>query len=267
MKIALFSASLLASSLSMAAIPIDGIYSSLFGGFSYLPDNISAIHQGSHFQLASFNSGYNAGGRFGYQSGHLRYEGEVTYTAASAKSFSTNSIPFQFFGPLRHHRTVNGRTQAGFGMANVYYDFPEVVPCISPFLGIGLGFGRVQTTLNTEREFISQGFFNPALLGSGTTGTGLITPASLTPGFVTPGFSNNGIPVREFFVQRRFKGADSAFAYQGTAGFTFNYLENWALNIAYRYIGSTRLDRLGKSFQGNLASVGVVYRFNGYIYK
>ena len=36
----LFSAVLLTSGIATAAVPIDGWYASLFGGYSYLPNNL-----------------------------------------------------------------------------------------------------------------------------------------------------------------------------------------------------------------------------------
>lgn len=221
MRIALFSAAFLASSLAVAATPIDGLYASVFGGYSYLPDNVSKYRYGIKFDRAEFDKGYNIGGRFGYQSHPLRYEGEFSYIRASTKSFHTTRYPFQLNPVRQRHRRVNGDTSATLGMANVYYDFPDMVPCISPFLGAGLGYGWIQTSLKN----------------------------------------------REFFTRQHFQGSGSTFAYQGTAGFTFNFSENYALNLAYRYVGTSRVDDIGKSFQGHLGSVGVIYRFNEYKYK
>lgn len=243
MRIALFSAALLASSLASAATPIGGLYSSLFGGYSYLPDNISKIRHDFRFNRASFNNGYNAGGRFGFQSGHMRYEGEVTYTTASASSYNADAfpLPFQLTRNRTHFRHSRGRTQAGFGMANVYHDFPEMVPCISPFLGAGLGYGWVETSLTRHRD---------ALLDNRQVLAFIANPL-----------------FRDLDRGRHIKASGGGFAYQGTAGLTFNFQENWALNVAYRYVATTRIRDLGKTFQGHLGSVGVVYRYNEYNYK
>lgn len=221
MRIALFSAALLASQAAMAATAIDGLYSSVYGGYSYLPDNLSQTAYNTKYERASFNNGYNAGARFGYQNHPFRYEAEFTYLKASAKSFHTNHFPFLPEPLVRRHRKVEGNTSAALGMANVYYDFPDMVPCISPFIGVGLGYGWTETTVSSRR----------------------------------------------FFIRRYFKGSGSTFAYQGTAGLTYNFTENYALNLAYRYVGTTRVAGLGKAFQGNLASVGVIYRYNEYFYK
>lgn len=226
MKTAFFSATLLASGLAAAATPIDGWYSSVFGGYSYLPDNISRTYYGTTFTHASYTAGYNAGGRFGFQGGPMRYEGEFTYISANANAFRANGI-------RRFH--PSGHSNAALGTANVYYDFPEMVPCISPFLGGGLGYGWVEGRLNSRRSPFAQRFVN----------------------------HRNALVAHQF----SFKGSDSVFAYQATAGLTYNFAENYALNIAYRYVGTTRVDKLGKIFQANLASIGVVYRFNEYNYK
>jgi opacity protein-like surface antigen len=221
MKIAFFSATVLASSLATAATPIDGLYSSVFGGYSYLPDNVSERHHGIKFERASFNNGYNAGYRFGYQTHPLRYEGEFSYLRANVKSFHSNRFPFGLTPGFKRHRNVSGNTSAVLGMGNLYYDFPDMVPCIAPFLGLGLGYGWIETSMGNHSRF----------------------------------------------TRRHFKGSGSSFAYQGTAGLTYNFTENYALNIAYRYVGTTQVNGLGKVFQGHLASVGVIYRFNEYNYK
>ena len=218
MRIVFFSAALLASGLAAAATPVDGWYSSVFGGYSNIPDNISNRHFGIKRDHASYNGGYHAGARFGFQSQPLRYEAEFTYIHASIKKFRVFQIPQ--LGRIRQFG-INSQVNAALGMANVYYDFPEMVPCISPFLGGGIGYGWVEARLSTRNPF----------------------------------FSTN------------FKGSNSVFAYQATAGLTYNFSENYALNIAYRYVGTERVHELGKIFQANLGTVGVIYRFDEASYK
>lgn len=139
MKTALISASLLASSISFAAIPVDGWYGSVFGGFSYLPDNVSTWHNGLVFSNPTYNSGYNAGGNVGFKSNPLRYEGELSYIHADTKHYDVNFL---------RQGGVFGQSQAITAMANIYYDFPEIVPAIEPYLGIGLGYAWVEANLN-----------------------------------------------------------------------------------------------------------------------
>lgn len=215
MRIVFFSAALFASSLAIAATPIDGWYSSVFGGYTYIPDNVKKTYYGYGIDRASYGSGYNAGGRFGFQSNPMRYEAELTYIQAKAQKFSINE---------RRQRHASGHNTAALAMGNVYYDFPEMVPCIAPYLGIGLGYGWVEADLRSRHDY-------------------------------------------RFYGPTHFKGSSSAFAYQGTAGITFNFSENYAFNLAYRYVGTDHIDHVGKVFQANLASIGVVYRFNEYNYK
>jgi opacity protein-like surface antigen len=60
---------------------------------------------------------------------------------------------------------------------------------------------------------------------------------------------------------------NNAFAYQGTAGLTFHFSENYGLNVSYRYVGTTRLDTLGSIFQAHLITGGAIYRFDGCEFK
>jgi opacity protein-like surface antigen len=244
MRIAFFSSMLLASSLATAATPIDGLYGSFFGGYTYIPDNLSKLHNNIKFTHAVYNNGFNAGGRFGYQSNNWRYEGEITYLRTTVNSFRFNRrFPISTLDVFRV-RDVNGQTNTITGIANLYYDFPEMVPCIAPFLGAGIGFGwfgiHFSNDFNHNRHF----FENPNFF-----------------------FRNPTIFQNPFFRDLHYSGSSSAFVYQGTAGLTYNFTENYALNLAYRYIGSTRISALGKVLQSHSASVGVVYRFNEYNYK
>ena len=60
---------------------------------------------------------------------------------------------------------------------------------------------------------------------------------------------------------------DNVFSYQGTAGITYNFAEQYAVNIAYRYIATSKPEDFGRIFQAHLASAGVSYRFDCDTYK
>jgi len=214
MKIAMFTAAILSSGIAASATPIDGWYGAAFGGVTAMPDNLSVTRFGYVRNHARYDAGFNAGGQLGFKSNPLRYELEGTYIEASLRHFQLNSI-------RQRHRYVHGQTWAGLGMANVYYDFPDMVPTIQPFVGVGLGYAYVHTLIEKR----------------------------------TPYFRN------------AYSAEDSAFAYQVTGGFIYNFAENYALTLAYRYVGTTRVDALGKVFQANLGTAGVVYRFNEANYK
>jgi len=212
MRIAFASAALLATQIVSAATPIPGWYSSVFGGYAYLPNNISNTQIGQVRTNASYNGGYDAGGSIGFKSEPMRYEGELTYIHAKLDRFNINNIP---------QTHVAGYGQAVLAMANIYYDFPDMVAAVQPFLGVGLGYAWVDSQLNSEGPF----------------------------------------------TRTQFSASSSAVAYQATAGLTFNYSENYAFNVGYRYVATTRIHDLGKVFQANLANVGVVYRFDEARYK
>ena len=140
MRLTLFSAALLATGIASAATPVDGWYTSVFGGYTYVPDNVRIYSFGNYINNASFNGGYNAGARMGYQSNPLRYEAEYTYIHANARYFKVN-----FIGQTG----VSGYSSANLGMANIYYDTPEMLPGIAPYLGLGLGYAYIQERLES----------------------------------------------------------------------------------------------------------------------
>lgn len=212
MKKSLFAASLLTCGILNAATPIDGLYSSVFGGYSYLPNNLKIIRDGLYRNSASYNGSWNAGVRFGYQSNPMRYELEYTYIKANLKRFSVNNV---------RQLGVKGYFNASLLMANVYYDFPEMLPQIAPFLGVGIGYAFV------EGRYDSAG-----------------------PFFLTV-----------------YRPENNEFAYQGTVGLTYNFSENYSVNIAYRYVGTNQADNFGRMFETHMANFGVIYRFDEARYK
>ena len=64
-----------------------------------------------------------------------------------------------------------------------------------------------------------------------------------------------------------FTGSNNVLAYLATGGVTYNFAENYALNVGYRYIGTTHASELGQQFQAHLANIGAVYRFDGKSYS
>lgn len=212
MKIAVFFASVLASYSSLAATPIDGWYTSLFGGYTYIPGNIDKTRFGLTRNNTTYQTGFDGGGNFGFKSNPMRYEGEVYYLKANTDKFEINRIK---------QTDVSGYNQAIFGLANIYYDFSGFTTLLQPFLGAGLGYGWIQSKLDSKG------------------------PLGITS----------------------FTAANSAFAYQGSAGLTFNFAENYALSLSYRYLSTLNLSEFGQRFQANMANLGATYRFDGNNYK
>lgn len=212
MRIILLSTALLASSIVSAATPVDGWYASAFGGYTYFIDNIYKTHQGSFYNGLAYKGGYNVGGRIGYQSNPIRYEAEYTYMHATLNHFDANYVT---------QTGTSGYTAANLLMANIYYDFPDMLPAVSPYLGAGIGYAALEASLN---------------------GTGPLIATRFTPNA-------------------------NAFAYQGTAGITYNFSENYAVNLAYRYVATGKNSNFGRVFQAHVANAGVVYRFDQGTYK
>lgn len=203
---------LLTSPITHAATPIDGWYSSIFGGYAYVPNNIDTTRNSTTYTKANYQSEYNAGGSFGFKSNPMRYEGQVTYLNATLDHVYENGLK---------QTEISGQNNAVFGLVNVYYDFPDVIQTIYPFLGLGLGYGWINMKVN-----------NKYLID-------------------VPDFSDAG----------------SAFAYQGTAGLTYNFAENYALSIGYRYIATSSVFAFGHVFQAHLANISAIYRYEEARYK
>lgn len=212
MKFILFSSALLATGIASAAAPVNGWYLSAFGGYTHLSSNINTSHFGTFHSNVDYTNGYNAGGRLGFQSNPIRYEFEYTYINATAKEFRINHI---------RQSGVTGNASSNLVMANLYYDFPEMLTTISPFIGVGIGYSFMQTNLDSDGPF-------------GAT---------------------------------FFKANGNAFTYQGTAGLTYNFSENYAINAAYRYTATSNAGRFGKSFQAQMGNAGIIYRFDTVSYK
>tara|TARA_Y100000588_G_scaffold87554_1_gene93291 strand:- start:606 stop:1244 length:639 start_codon:yes stop_codon:yes gene_type:complete len=141
MKAKIFVSALLVGQLSFAATPIDGLYGSVSGGYTYLPDNLSITQNGLYRNDAEYKSGYNAGASFGYQSNPLRYEIQLTYFHADLDQFRINGA---------RQNNVDGFNQAVTAMGNVYYQFPDLIEPIQPFIGIGLGYAWVEGQFNAN---------------------------------------------------------------------------------------------------------------------
>ena len=213
MRTTIYALSLLAANIASAATPIDGLYATISGGYTYLPDNLRVLRQGILRTDSVYQSGYNAGGSIGYKSNPLRYEGELSYLDVKLKKFRANYIP---------QTSVRGYNHTILALANVYYDLPEIINSIEPYLGIGIGYAWVKA------QFQSAG---PNL-----------------------GATN-------------YNSTNSAFAYQATGGLTFNFAENYALGVGYRYIATEKIKGIGKTMQAHLANLSVTYRFDANSYK
>lgn len=203
---------LICSNAALAATPIEGWYSSAFGGYAYQPNNLNVTNNGIFFSKASYKSSYDAGASLGFKSTPLRYEAELTYLKSNFKQVKQDQIP---------QVGVNGRDQSILIMTNVLYDFKAIAPPIEPFLGVGIGYAFMKAQLNSKGPLLAT----------------------------------------------RFSPSNTVFAYQATAGLTYNFAEAYALNLGYRYVATDKAGHFGKNTQAHLGNLGVVCRFDESHYK
>ena len=69
------------------------------------------------------------------------------------------------------------------------------------------------------------------------------------------------------FGMTNFNASNSVFAYQATGGLTYNFADNYAFSLGYRYIATPNATELGHSVQAHLANLGAIYRFDGRSYQ
>jgi hypothetical protein len=193
-----------------AATPIDGLYSSAFGGAFIQPGNVDVTYQNAYVNQSTYNSGYNAGGALGYKSALWRYEAEVSYFNTPIEKFAVNNII---------DNQPQGYNQGTLAYINLLYDLPYFPSrLIQPFIGGGLGYAWI------HNNFINQNNF-------------------------------------------KFNVTNYAFTYQGIAGLSYYFSENYSVYFAYRYVATTHIDTLGSIFQGSLLNGGATYRFDSCEYK
>jgi opacity protein-like surface antigen len=140
MKIKLLSSLLLASTFAYAAVPINGLYGEVFGGYTYMPTNVFTAYNGTTFTNAHYNSGYHGGGRFGYKDNPMRYELEVSYLSAIPSQLNVDAVDL---------RGLSGQTSAAVGLINAYFDFPEIIPTLNPYISGGIGYAYVSSRIST----------------------------------------------------------------------------------------------------------------------
>ena len=212
MKLTLLTSALLATGIASAAPAVDGWYASAFGGYTDLASNIKTYYYGYLLSDVYYRYGYNVGGSVGYKSNTIRYEFQYTYLYGDTNRYNVDHVK---------HLRIDGGTKANMLMANLYYDFPEVLGALSPFVGVGIGYSFMHATLNS------------------------------TSRFNRPHYNTD----------------QNSFAYQGTAGLTYNVMEHFAINAAYRYTATANSDNWGKNLQAQMGNLGLIYRFDKSSYK
>jgi len=149
LKKTLLAATVLSLPLAAQAQPVTGIYVGAAGGANFR----NQVNQNG-FRITSENPGWVALGSVGYGLGNgfrVEVEGNYRHNSIRRSSFTTAGVP-TFTGSSGSLRTYGG-------MVNALYDFNLAsfgLPTISPYLGVGAGYG--------------QSSYNRVTLRSGTIG-------------------------------------------------------------------------------------------------
>lgn len=136
----IFMALLTINVVASYAAPVNGWYAHVFGGYASVSDNLHVTSAGVTYTQTAYKPGYNIGGSLGLQKNALRYAGDIFYLDANLKNFTADRTP---------QTNISGYSNAIVAMANIYYDFNDIVSNLQPFLGGGLGYAQTHTQLNS----------------------------------------------------------------------------------------------------------------------
>jgi OmpA-OmpF porin, OOP family len=160
---------------------------------------------------ASFDSGFNVGGRVGYQWGPWRFEEEYSYRRNALSSLGNNA---GLGGVVISSGGVDGQRSAHAIMTNVIYDFTIGWP-ISPHIGAGIG----------AVDIIDSVSLNATTIGALPAGV-----AQTPPGLV---------PVPQTFGGTLLKGSGWQFGYQAIGGIRYDFSPAVSFDLDYRYLATT----------------------------
>lgn len=161
---------------------------------------------------ANFDSGFNVGGRVGYQWGPWRLEEEYSFRRNGLSSLSANNV----FGTTvtSGGGRFDGQRSAHAIMTNVIYDFTIGWP-ISPHIGAGIG----------AVDIIDSVSLNSTTIGALPPGV-----AQTPPGLV---------PLPQTFGGTILKGSGWQFGYQAIAGIRYEFSPVVSFDLDYRYLATT----------------------------
>jgi OmpA-OmpF porin, OOP family len=195
------------------------------GGWTSLPNQTDTINGrivtgpgGAALSLprrsvtANFDSGFNVGGRVGYQWGPWRFEEEYSFRRNGLSSLSANNI----FGTTvtSGGGRFDGQRSSHAIMTNVIYDFTIGWP-VSPHIGAGIG----------AVDIIDSVSLNSTTIGALPPGV-----AQTPPGLV---------PLPQTFGGTILKGSGWQFGYQAIAGIRYDFSPAVSFDLDYRYLGAT----------------------------
>jgi OmpA-OmpF porin, OOP family len=165
-------------------------------------------------QTASFDSGFNVGGRVGYQWGPWRLEEEYNYRNNGLSGLTHNNT----LGGVTAGggRTFTGQRLSHAIMTNVIYDFTIGWP-VSPHIGVGVGAVDIIDSVSLRPTTI------PGI-------PNVILPPAAGPLL---------LPTPQTFSGTFLKGSSWQFGYQAIAGLRYDFSPSVAFDLDYRYLATT----------------------------
>lgn len=137
---------------AFALNPVEGLYAGIFLGGSYSPSiNLSFPHPQTHTTTSGslkYSPFGDIGGQLGYRVNQFRVEGELFYNSAPYDSITLGTTTFKSKKKSTGLR-FKGQTSTAAFMVNGLYDayFLSEQTNFVPYLGLGVGYTRVQNTL------------------------------------------------------------------------------------------------------------------------
>jgi opacity protein-like surface antigen len=160
---------------------------------------------------ANFDSGFNVGGRLGYQWGPWRLEEEYSYRRNALSSLSATTI---FGNTVTSSGQFTGQRQAHAIMTNLIYDFTIGWP-VTPHIGAGVGAVDILDSVS----------LNSTTIGALPPGV-----AQTPPGLV---------PLPQTFGGTLLKGSGWQLGYQAIGGVRYEFTPSVSFDLDYRYLATT----------------------------
>lgn len=138
---------------SYALDPVQGFYGGVFLGGNYTsPITFRLNNQTNHDLLANgklaYSISFDGGGQVGYRMNQFRIESELLYNYSPFDTITINKQRFKSEKRGANFR-YEGQTNTGALMVNGFFDafFVGEESNIVPYVGLGLGYARVQNSI------------------------------------------------------------------------------------------------------------------------
>ena len=128
-----------------STVPTGNWYISGFGGAAFVPDNritaAAATSDSSNSLRIKMSTGFHYGAALGYRVGGWHAEIQYTHNLLGIRHID----PYEIAGGGAFvGGDLPGKVNVYSGLINVFREFYEVSDIITPYVGLGLGFARLQ---------------------------------------------------------------------------------------------------------------------------